>query len=136
MNQPMTLEFVDYTEFEDLFDEPTYPAYTGRYRFIPTESGSYFFDILGPDTFYRVVFVTTSDFIGVWDIDSIPSAGKVAYLEGDVEYFIMAYVVNVSEVTGTYQLVARKVVPKWWQTLPSFLQFLLRWICFGWIWMR
>ena len=25
---------------------------------------------------------------------------------------------------------------RWWEKLPSFLQFLLRWFCFGWIWMR
>jgi len=24
----------------------------------------------------------------------------------------------------------------WWQKLPSFLQFLLRWFCFGWLWMK
>jgi len=24
---------------------------------------------------------------------------------------------------------------KWWQRLPSFLQWILRWLCFGWIWM-
>jgi len=26
-------------------------------------------------------------------------------------------------------------VLNWWQSLPSFLQFLLRWFCFGWLWM-
>jgi len=26
-------------------------------------------------------------------------------------------------------------VLKWWQALSPFLQFLLRWVCFGWIWM-
>ena len=25
---------------------------------------------------------------------------------------------------------------KWWQLLPPFVQFLLRWLCFGWIWMK
>jgi len=25
---------------------------------------------------------------------------------------------------------------KWWQSLPTFLQFLLRWLAFGWFWMR
>ena len=25
---------------------------------------------------------------------------------------------------------------KWWEKLSSWLQFILRWLCFGWIWMR
>jgi len=25
---------------------------------------------------------------------------------------------------------------KWWQKLPPWLQFILRWLCFGWVWMK
>jgi len=135
LNQPMTLEFYGYSEG---FDGPSYPAYMSLCRFIPAESGSYFFEILGPDTLgLRMVYVTTNDFISVWDDDILPGAGKVAQLEGRVEHLVVAQVVSGS--TGNFQVVARKYVPstlKWWQKLPSFLQFLLRWLCFGWIWMR
>jgi hypothetical protein len=26
--------------------------------------------------------------------------------------------------------------PKWWEGLPNFVQLLLRYICFGWLWMN
>jgi len=137
LDQPVTLEFIGYFE-AGLFDPPTetYPTYEGRYRFTPAESGSYFFEILGPKTFSPIVAVVTKDFTSVWDNDIIPVAGKVAQLEGGAEYLLLAHVLNMTEATGTFQVVARKVNMPWWQSLPPFLQFLLRWLAFGWIWMR
>ena len=132
LDQPVDLDFFGYT------DSP-YPAYMSFYRFTPVESSSYYFEILGPDSLrYRLVYVTTKDSISVWD-DSViyPVAGRIAYLEGGVEYFVVAQAINMmAGSTGTFQLVARKVALKWWQTLSPFLQFLLRWLAFGWIWMR
>ena len=29
-----------------------------------------------------------------------------------------------------------QLAQKWWQKLPSWLQFTLRWLCFGWLWMK
>jgi len=37
---------------------------------------------------------------------------------------------------GTEQPPAEEEEPAWWEKLPSFLQFILRWLCFGWVWMR
>jgi len=30
----------------------------------------------------------------------------------------------------------RAAVLKWWERLPGFLQWILKWLCFGWLWMR
>ena len=50
---------------------------------------------------------------------------------------------NAGELAGTYedgQKIANIIIVdppiKWWEPLSPFLQFLLRWFCFGWIWMK
>jgi len=137
LNQPVDLEFWGYAG-GGFDDSGTYPAYMSFYRFIPAESGLYFFEIVGPDSLMlRLVYVTTTDFIGVWADDVLPGAGTILDLEGGEEYLVVAQAIyRVPGSTGTFQVVARKVNTPWWQNLPPFLQFLLRWLAFGWIWMR
>ncbi|MCL2106787.1 MAG: hypothetical protein FWH26_07025 [Oscillospiraceae bacterium] len=40
------------------------------------------------------------------------------------------------DMAGTEVGRSTVTVLKWWQKLPSLLQFILRWVCFGWAWMR
>jgi len=138
LNQPAEIEFWDYTE-GDLNGSPGYPVYMSFYRFTPAESGDYYFEIPGPDTLrFRFVYVIING-TSVWDDSDIYNpAGKIARLEGGVEYIVVAQAINmVLESTGTFQVVARRVnALAWWQTLPPFLQFLLRWFAFGWLWMK
>jgi len=39
------------------------------------------------------------------------------------------------DIAGTEVGRSTITVGKWWQTLPSFLQLILRWFAFGWLWM-
>jgi hypothetical protein len=144
LNQPMTLDFFGYSEplfAGEGFDVPSCSGYSGCYRFTPVESGTYFFEILGPQSpsayiIRRFIAVMVN---GVWnDFDINNMQTITVYLEGGDECFVVAQVADMTlGSTDTFQLVARKVDPlKWWQRLPPFLQFLLRWVCFGWIWMR
>ena len=43
---------------------------------------------------------------------------------------------NAGDLAGTYEKAPDPPVPPWWSTLSPILQFLLRWFCFGWIWMK
>jgi len=138
LNRPVELDFFGYAEAGLTDDSDTYPAYMSFYRFIPAESGSYFFEILGPSYSLRLVYVRNYDNTSIWDeSNDFPGTGKVTYLEGGVVYLVVAQAINkISGSTDTFQIVARRVEQKWYQTLPSFLQFLLCWFAFGWIWMR
>jgi len=138
LDQPMTLDFFGYTDgFLYVSDTDASPVYMSHYRFIPPESGSYFFEILGSESLNRGVFVSTNDFVTFWVVhNGFTIDGKAACMEGGVEYFVTACVILEPSSTGTFQVVARKYVAPWYQSLPSFLQFLLRWLAFGWIWMR
>jgi len=137
LDVPAALEWYD---IEEVFSPSGKTKFhVGYYRFIPAESGQYTFEIIG----------TSSEPILprflIWNLpeELMPSTfpkitPTTVYLDGGREYYIMAMEgAGYEQSAGAFQFLVTKTPPlKWWQKLPAFLQFLLRWFAFGWIWMR
>ncbi|MCL1952850.1 MAG: hypothetical protein FWF60_08495 [Oscillospiraceae bacterium] len=108
------------------------------YRYYPAESGTYTFEILAPKSIHTYCLINVMvNGLNDWDDSDVFYGGtKTVCLEGGDECFVIAQAINRTiGSTDTFQLVVRKAVQKWWQTLPPWLQWILRWLCFGWIWM-
>jgi len=139
LNQPVDLDY--FGESEDS-EGNMCPAYMSTYQFIPAESGWYFYEILGPASLgFSFVYVMTNEGTSEWDdADTLPLATQAVHMEGGGEYFVVAQAIGAAGSTGVFQLAARKVdetvTLKCWQRLPCWLQWILRWVCFGWIWMK
>ena len=91
----------------------------------------------------------TDDIFGHLTLDNghLVIDGTLIYDNSEYQFFkIISGTIsgkNAGDLAGTYkdgQKITNIIIVdpplKWWQRLPSFLQFLLRWLCFGWIWMK
>ena len=111
--------------------------YTGYYRFVPVESGQYVFDVLNPNNVQCFSQIIIIPFNGEEAFTGIRRV--VVYLKEGNDYAVGAWDVTIGQPGNVFQLVVQKYTPDpappWWASLPTFLQFLLRWFAFGWLWM-
>ena len=59
----------------------------------------------------------------------------VAALKGEWSAIVAALNTARADLKTIWDSI-RAAALKWWQKLPGFLAWFLRWVCFGWIWMR
>ena len=130
LNQPEKLECVeDGKGFLDGDGE-----HTGYFRFAPWVSGIYVFEVISPNG------VPEDPFIMVFTSTQIIASGTriSVYLDGLSVYHIGCAVKANEQPESVLQLLVQKqsaLTLNWWESLPSFLIFLLRWFAFGWLWM-
>lgn len=120
-------------------DDSDFQAGWIDFRFRPLESGDYTIHVEGNfDSLKFFLGDTSMDEVSIEVFDGLNGSWSVDYSMTAEKYFrfVIAcatsdtYTVTITEAGQT------DPEPKWWESLPSFLQILLRYIFFGWLWMN
>ena len=148
-NDPDDIEWPPSSSTEIFADVPNSAnaVITSRtFRFTPSVTGKYTFSFTAHE------YNPMSELIGMTTVTLFDAAGKSLKYENSIyqntrisvklENNLKAnetyyYSVSTSGRMKSYDCtVTRTGDADWWFTLPGFVQWILRYICFGWLWMK
>jgi len=89
--------------------------------------GTWIYFLNGESGYYTVRLIAPSGY------EFHPSVFDFGYWDGSAGDDHRSASVDVREIGAPGD--TQEPVPSWHETLPAFLQFILRWVLFGWIWL-
>lgn len=108
--------------------------------YFPTPAGTYKVTIAHSGTFdleeYKLwKTVDDAHFEEIASYDAFPESAKYELAEGEHLYFAFKISRNTNEAV-MIRFTVEEPATYWWDALPSFVQWILKYLCFGWLWMR
>jgi len=109
------------------------------FRYRPSESGSYTIRVEGNfDSLEFKLGDTSMDGVPMETFDGLNGSWSCDFsMTAEIYFrFVIGCATDAPYTVIITEAGQSNPEPKWWEGLPSFVQFLLRYICFGWLWMN